>query len=417
MKGLLGRPLYVNNHNYQGNANDRNNLHNNSRFLRITHSTVILVKENNYSYAELCSYDNLLLAFKKARKGKTLRQEVMEFEKELKENILQLRLELLFHAYRPMPLKSFLIRDPKTRIINKSAFRDRVVHHALCNIIEPLFEKRFINDSYANRKGKGTLAALKRFDEFKRKVSHNNKRACFVLKADIKHYFDEVSHQYLLSILKRRILDKDIIRLIQIILSNFQSKEKSKGMPLGNLTSQFFANVYLHELDFFVKQKLNAKYYLRYVDDFVLLHHSKEKLEEYKSQIQEFLQNQLALQLHPQKSRIIPLYCGIGFLGMRIFFYHRLLQRKNILCFGRKWTAFKENFKLKEVLYDVIYNFIEGWIAYAQQADTYNLRLRFLRVFEQDFPREISAKEINRCLKLTFLPGIILSLSSALNPQ
>ncbi len=354
------------------------------------------MKENNYSYAELYSYDNLLLAFKKARKGKTLRPEVIEFERNLNENLLQLRMELLFHAYRPEPLKSFLIRDPKTRIINKSAFRDRVVHHALCNIIEPLFEKRFIYDSYANRKGKGTLAALKRFDEFKRKVSHNNKRACFVLKADIKHYFEEVSHHHLLSILKMRILDKDIIRLIQIILSNFQSKEKSKGMPLGNLTSQFFANVYLHELDFFVKQRLNVKYYLRYVDDFVLLHTSKEKLEEYKLKLQEFLQTKLVLQLHPQKSRIIPLYCGIGFLGMRIFFYHRLLQKKNIFSFWRKWKILQKKYWLKEVLYDAIYDFIEGWIAYAKLADTYGLRQKLLQKFEQSFPREVSAKEVSR---------------------
>ncbi|MEK6845758.1 MAG: reverse transcriptase/maturase family protein, partial [Nanoarchaeota archaeon] len=378
MKGLFGRPLYVNNHNYQGNANDRNNLHNNSRFLRISHSTIITVKENNCSYAELCSYDNLLFAFKKARKGKTLRPEVIEFEKDFNENILQLRMELLFHAYRPMPLKSFLIRDPKTRMINKSAFRDRVVHHALFNIIEPLFEKRFIYDSYANRKGKGVLAAFERFDLFKMKVSHNNTHSCFVLKADIKHYFEEVNHQHLLSILEKRILNSEIIWLIKIILSNFQSKEKGRGMPLGNLTSQFFANVYLHELDFFVKQKLQVKYYLRYVDDFVLLHHSRDKLEEYKLKIQEFLQNQLALQLHPQKTRIITLSCGIGFLGMRIFFHHKLLQRKNILSLWRKWETLQKKYLTKEASYDKLYDFIEGWIAYAKQANTYSTRQKII---------------------------------------
>ncbi len=162
---------------------------------------------------------------------------------------------------------NFIIHDPKTRKISKSDFRDRVVHHALCNIIEPIFEKSFIYDSYANRLNKGALKALNRFDYFKKKVGKNNTRRCFILKADIKKYFENIDHNVLVNILKKKIIDNKVLWLIKKILDNcvrggedfFSGK---KGMPLGNLTSQFFANVYLNELDWFVKRKLKAKYFV-----------------------------------------------------------------------------------------------------------------------------------------------------------
>ena len=145
-------------------------------------------------WQDLCSYENLLLVFKKARKHKTLKPYVIKFTKNLKENLLELQVELFLHSYRPKPLQTFILRDPKTRKISKSDFRDRIVHHAICNIIEPIFDKSFIYDSYANRKGKGALKALERFDYFKRKVTKNNKKVAYVLKADIKHYFETVDH-------------------------------------------------------------------------------------------------------------------------------------------------------------------------------------------------------------------------------
>lgn len=145
---------------------------------------------------------------------------VIEFENNLQENLLLLRSELLLHSYNPKPLKTFIVRDPKTRKISKSHFRDRVIHHALCNIIEPIFEKSFIYDSYANIKGKGTLKALQRFDYLKRKASRNNTVKCYVLKADIKHYFDTIDHETLLNIIKRKIKDERVIWLIKTILKN-----------------------------------------------------------------------------------------------------------------------------------------------------------------------------------------------------
>src|SRR3989344_2323465 len=279
-------------------------------------------------WKELCSYSNLELAFKKARKHKTLKPYVVTFEADLRNNLSLLRTELLFHSYTPKPLETFILHDPKTRKISKSDFRDRVVHHALCSIIEPIFEKSFIYDSYANRVGKGALKALQRFDFFKRKASKNNTEKCYVLKADIQKYFENVDHEILLSIIKKRISDKRIVWLIRKILAN--SSSQGRGMPLGNLTSQFFANVYLNCFDWFVKTKLKAKYYIRYVDDFVIFEKDKGKLEFCKDEINMFLKNELNIRLHPDKSKILRFGNTINFLGFRVFFYHRLLKKSNI---------------------------------------------------------------------------------------
>ena len=241
-------------------------------------------------YPQVYNLGNLILAWRKARKGKTRKKYVLEFESEIERNLVVLHEELKSKMYIPRPLQSFVVRDPKTRRISKSDFRDRVVHHALVQILEPIFEKIFIYDSCANRKGKGTLFAVKRFDLFKKKVTNNGKIVSksfkdknfvkgYCLKADIKHYFDNVNHEILLGIIEKKIQDKDVLGLIEKILKNFDTPHSGKGMPLGNLTSQFFANIYLNELDYFVKHTLKAKYYLRYVDDFVLLDASYENLQ------------------------------------------------------------------------------------------------------------------------------------------
>ena len=171
-------------------------------------------------YSKVCDFDNLHLAFTKAKKGKTLRPEVIKFENNLKRELQQLNYELKTQTYNPRPLANFIIRDPKTRKISKSNFRDRVVHHALCNIITPILEKRFIFDSYANQIGKGTLKAIERFDYFKGKVTKNNTKTAFVFKADIKKYFETINHNILISMIKKKIKDNKIIWLIKIILNN-----------------------------------------------------------------------------------------------------------------------------------------------------------------------------------------------------
>ena len=288
---------------------------------------------------------------------------------------------MLNYTYKPKPLETFILRDPKTRKISKSDFRDRIIHHALCNIINPIFEKIFIYDSYANRKEKGGILAIKRFDKFKRIVSKNGKIVpnnfndnnyvqgyCF--KADIKHYFNKVDHNILIDLIKRKIKDHETITLIKIILKNFDAEIEGKGMPLGNLTSQFFANIYLNELDYFVKHQLKAKYYIRYVDDFVILHRSKEQLAVWKKEINNFLRDGLKLELHPEKSKIIPLSKGIDFLGFRNLYYFKLLRKRNIRKMENKIKFVKEN----KVGYLFLLASYRGWRAYAKWADTYKLR-------------------------------------------
>jgi len=344
----------------------------------------IMMKSYKNLYSKVYNISNLLLAYRKARKGKTKKPYVIEFERDLIKNLLRLQQELINQTYSPIPLKTFILRDPKTRKISKSAFRDRIIHHAIVNIIEPIFDKRFIYDSCANRKGKGTLFAIQRLDKFKRKASINGKILSnefkdsnfikgYCLKADIKHYFDEVNHEVLLDIIKKKIKDDKVIWLIKQILNNHYTKEK--GMPLGNLTSQFFANIYLNKFDYFVKHKLKIRYYIRYVDDFVILSSSKSQLEEWKIKIEVFLRENLKIELHPEKSRIIPLSKGIDFVGFRNFFDFKLLRKRNIRSIYNKVSLFRKGRICKEKLLESF----QGWQAYAKWANSFKLRKQIIR--------------------------------------
>ncbi len=332
---------------------------------------------------KLCSLENLRLALKKARKGKTKKWYVQEFEANLENELIKLKFELETQTYKPKPLKKFVIRDPKTRVIYASVFRDRVVHHAVCNLIEPIFEKIFIHDTYANRKEKGVHTALKRFDKFKRKVSQNGKPVNsardnnmvvgYVLKADVKHYFDNVDHEILLKTLRKKITDEKVLQLIKTILENHDMKVSGKGMPLGNLTSQFFANVYLSELDYFVKHNLKAKYYIRYVDDFIIFHRSRQELVLYKWLINNFLKQRLKLELHPEKSKIIPLHNGVNFLGFRIFYHYKLPRESNLRNFERKMNFCELSAEREREL-----KILDGWFGYVMYGNTYKLRRKVL---------------------------------------
>ncbi|MFH1054084.1 MAG: reverse transcriptase/maturase family protein [Candidatus Woesearchaeota archaeon] len=396
------RPWYVNNSNNRSNANDRNNFNNNGRFLRIawTFAGILAMKTYKHLWNELCSYENLYLAYKKARKHKSNKDYVINFERDLKDNLLLLRFELLLHSYKPKPLVNFIVRDPKTRKISKSDFRDRIVHHALCNVLEPIFEKLFIYDSYANRKDKGTIKAIQRFDYFKRKASKNNTFPCYVLKADIKKFFETVDYNILMDIIRKKISDNKVLWLIRkIVCNSVDGGDCIKGMPLGNLTSQFFANTYLNELDQFIKHNLKVKYYIRYVDDFVILDQDKCKLRKYENKINHFLNQRLKIELHPDKSKIIRLKNKLVFLGFRVFYYHKLLKKQNLKKMIRKYDVLKEKYHKANIDYDVIYDFFEGWIAYAKNANTFKLRKRLSSKISKNFPNEISSKEINRSFK------------------
>ncbi len=388
------------------NLDNRSNLNGNNRNLNYDNRVRGMVSSRGFKmktyknlYSRIYSLENLYFAYKKVRKGKTKKGYVKEFEKNLSYNLRALHYELKFQTYKPKPLKTFVLRDPKTRKISKSDFRDRIVHHAMVNIIEPIFDKKFIYDSCANRKGKGNLFAIKRFDIFKRKVSRNglvsenkfndsNYILGYVLKADIKHYFEEVNHKVLINIIEKKIKDKKVIWLIEGILKNHAGAEQKKGMPLGNLTSQFFANVYLNKLDYFVKHELKTKYYMRYVDDFVILHASKSQLKIWKEEIDKFLKSELKIELHKEKSKVIPLSRGIDFVGFRNFYYFKLLRKRNI----KKMLLKIKHYKNSKISYNKLLESFQGWQAYAKWANTFKLRKNiFMEIRSPNFPFQQTA--------------------------
>ncbi len=215
---------------------------------------------------------------------------------------------------------------------------------------------------------------------------HNNQIVGYVLKSDIKHYFETVSHEILIKIIEKKIKDQKIIWLIKQILNNFDSEIIRIGMPLGNYTSQFFANVYLNELDYFVKHELKAKYYIRYVDDFVILNENKRELEYYKSKINSFLNEKLNLKLHPDKSKILPLRNGVSFLGYRTFFHYKLLRRRNKKKFMKKFNDYLEYYKEEIVSEQEFLNVVKGWFGYAIWANTYKFRKKLVSQIEEIRP-------------------------------
>ena len=331
-------------------------------------------------YQKVCSLDNLYLAFRKSRKGKSKKDYVINFESELRKNLKCLQDDLITKNYAPYPLKKFIIKDPKTRTIHASTFRDRIIHHAIINIIRPIYEKIFIYDSFASRKNKGTHNAINRFESFIKKISsngkliknsfNNNSIQGYVLKADFKHYFDSVNHEVLIRILRKKIGDEDLISLIKIVLNNFEIS-KGIGMPLGNYTSQFFANVYLNELDYYVKHILRVKYYIRYVDDFVILHKNKKRLKYFLKHINSFIPC-LKIKLHPEKTEIYALRNGINFLGYRVFYHYKLLRKRNIRYFMKKLEKNVSLYNNKEITKEQFESRINGWFGYAKFGDTFN---------------------------------------------
>ena len=241
-------------------------------------------------------------------------------------NIISLHCELVTKKYSHSAYQHFKISDPKPRDIHKASVRDRLLHHALHRMLSPFFIKTFISDSNSCQIGKGTHRALKRFEQFTRAVSQNNTHTTWVLKCDIRKFFANIDQTILLAIISRYIPDQDITWLLGVIIGSFNSGTKSVGLPLGNLTSQLFVNIYMNEFDQFVKHKLKAKYYIRYADDFVIMHRDKDILMDILPKVKSFLSEQLKLSLHPDKVFIKTGASGVDFLGWVHFPNHRVLR-------------------------------------------------------------------------------------------
>jgi retron-type reverse transcriptase len=276
-----------------------------------------------HKFEDIVSIDNLLEAWKEFVKGKRNKKDVCEFSFYLMDNILSLHYDLKNNTYKHGGYQQFKINDPKPRIIHKASVRDRLLHHAVYRILYPFFDKTFVSDSFSCRNNKGTHKAINRFRKFSYIVSKNNTKTCWILKCDIKKFFASIDQNTLIEILQKYINDENIINLLKKIIFSF----RPNGLPLGNLTSQLFANVYLNELDQFVKHKLKVKQYIRYADDFVILSDSENYLKAKISIIHEFLKNELKLALHPNKVFIKTLYSGVDFLGWVNFIDHRVLRK------------------------------------------------------------------------------------------
>lgn len=279
-------------------------------------------------FSDIVSIDNLLEAWKEFEKGKKKKPDVQEFSLKLMDNILSLHRDLSQGSYRHGGYKSFIIHDPKQRQIHKACVRDRLLHHAVYRKLYPFFNRTFTSDSFSSRKGKGAHRAIVQCRRFASKVSENNMKTCWVLQCDIRKFFASIDHEVLLSILGAYIKDEQTMVLLEKIIRSHSSATSGIGLPLGNLTSQLFVNVYLNELDQFVKHRLKARYYIRYADDFLIMSQNKEWLESICVEIGSFLREKLKLELNLSKTSIKTLASGIDFLGYVIFPHHIVLRTK-----------------------------------------------------------------------------------------
>lgn len=273
------------------------------------------MKRNGDLFAGVCRFDSLHRAFRRALKGSGRSEEACRFAFHLERRLFQLAGELEAETYRPAPYRYFRIFDPKERTISVAPFRDRVVHHALVAAVEPVFERAFIRDSYATRRGKGTHKAVRRAQAFLR-------RHRWYLKLDVAKYFDSIDHGVLLALVARKIKDPGILRLCGRIVANSDDSRglaAGKGLPIGNLTSQFLANVYLDPFDHFIKERLRVGGYLRYMDDMVLLADSRSELKRLYAVVAAFLAKHLQLALNPSVTLLNRTSHGLPFLGFRIF--------------------------------------------------------------------------------------------------
>lgn len=342
------------------------------------------MKRHGNLWSQITEFENLLIAAKKSQRGKRYQQNVLQFNDRLGEELMQLQTELETKTYQPGEYRTFEIVEPKRRMISAAPYRDRVVHHALCNVIAPIFERTFISDSYANREGFGTHRALRRFTEFAR----SNR---YVLQCDIRKYFPSIDHETLKTMLRRKIKCADTIWLIETIIdaSNeqepvehvfagdnlFISAERRRGLPIGNLTSQFFANAYLNGFDHFVKERIKARNYVRYVDDFALFSDDREFLSEARLAIEEHLVG-LRLKIHPVKSQLFETRRGANFVGFRVMPDRIRVRSENLRRARRRLKKLQDNYRSGKVALDRITQSVRSWLAHLEHGDTLRLRQR-----------------------------------------
>ena len=324
-----------------------------------------MAKRAKHIWPELVSFGNLLEAWRKVQLGKRYRPAVVRFRAAQEDNLLDLRDRLQNHTWQPSPCRRFRILEVKPRTIDAPTIGDCVVHHAAMNLLEPWFERRFIADSYACRKGKGTHAASLRTREFMRAASAQWGRP-YVLKGDISKYFSSIDHDRLLSMLPRIVSDPDVLWLFERIVRHNGCEEK--GLPLGCLTSQWLANLYLDALDHYVKDDMGVKYYVRYMDDFVIIGPSKEWCWTALENIRDFVEVSLLLRLNP-KTGVWPISRGIDFVGYRHWTDHVLPRKRTVKRARTAFRSFPGLYRAGKIDLDYIRSRVVSFTGYMAHCD------------------------------------------------
>jgi len=335
------------------------------------------MKIHRHVFEKIISLENLFSAWNDFRKDKQNKKDILRFEWRLEQNIFQLHQDLKNQVYRHGPYTSFYITDPKQRHIHKATVRDRVLHHAVFTVLNPIFEPTFISHSYSCRIGKGTHKGVDYLAEMLRQISLNYHRPCFVLKCDINKFFASVDHGILINIISKKIKDNKAMWLIKGIIESFDSDQSDlfnkKGLPIGNLTSQLFANIYLNEFDQFVKHELKIKDYLRYTDDFIVVANDEKYLKKILKSIKEFLEQKLQLKLHPNKIIIKKFRQGVDFLGYIILPFYRLIRTKTKQRILRKLKGKIQEYKTGKINQRTLEQSLQSYLGVLSHANTYEL--------------------------------------------
>lgn len=343
-------------------------------------------------YTQIADFSHLYTSWRKARRGKRYKPAAAAFERELDAQLTLLYQELSDEKWQPGGYRSFTVHEPKRRKISAAPFRDRVVHHALVSVIEPIYERKFIFDSYANRVGKGTHKALDRCTHFMRRFS-------YVLQCDIQQFFPAIDHLILKEVLGHtiacqptlRLCDKIIDSGLGVLAEEYEMRyfpgddlfayDRPRGLPIGNLTSQFWANVYMNELDQFVKHRLQCRGYIRYVDDFLLFANDKLTLHQWREQIIAFLQS-LRLTLHESRAQLRPVGQGIPFLGFTVYPDYRRLKRIRGIAYRRHLRTLWQKYQTREITQQQGHASVMAWLGHVRHGDTWGLQRKlFYEVF------------------------------------
>lgn len=326
-------------------------------------------------FNKLVTPENLFSAWKDFRRDKKKKADVLIFEKNLEQEIFSIHRELTSGNYKHSGYTSFYLSDPKRRHIHKALVRDRVLHHAIMGILYPLYDKTFIHNSFSCRIGKGTHKGVDALRSMLYKASKNNTRNVYILKCDIEKFFDSISHEILLDALHSRIKDQKLMDLLTEVIGSFSSYKSNLfeqcGVPIGNLISQLFANVYMDIFDQFMKHKLKVKYYARYTDDFIIVSENKEYLVDLLPKIQMFLNEKLKLQIHPKKITLTKIGRGIDYLGYVLFPYFTLVRKRTQKRVLRKINEKISLYKRKEITKNKVHATLMSYLGVLSHADTH----------------------------------------------